>query len=73
LDVTDNDADADAVPEPLFRTALIVAVPPVFAVAAPDESIEAMPGADEPQVTMDVRSLVDPSEYVPIAENCTTL
>jgi hypothetical protein len=56
-------------------TAAIVVVPTTPAVATPREAdafeIEAIAEVEEDQVTLAVRTWVDPSVYVPVAVNCT--
>ncbi|HKR26034.1 MAG TPA: hypothetical protein VJS11_01220 [Acidobacteriaceae bacterium] len=50
---------------------MIVAVPCAFEVASPDALIVATPVLPEVQLAVFVRSLLLPSEYVPVALNCS--
>jgi hypothetical protein len=59
-----------AVPEIEPDVAVIVVVPIPVPVASPELSIVATTGAEEVQLTGEVRSWVLLSEYVPVAVNC---
>ncbi len=57
----------------MSKTAVILVVPVVRDVASPDELIDATVGAEESQLTDDVRSWIDLSVKVPVAMNCCVL
>ena len=69
-DFTDSVVDPDSEPD----VAVIVVEPAATGVTSPIESaallIAATDVEDEPQVTVEVRFCVEPSEYVPVAVNC---
>jgi hypothetical protein len=64
--VTVSDVEPETDPE----AAEIVVLPPTNAFAIPVALIAATPGIDELQTADCVRSWIEPSLYVPVAENC---
>ena len=50
--------------------AVMVAAPVATAVARPVEDTDAVDGLEDDHVTVPVRSVVEPSEYTPVASNC---
>ena len=58
-------------PETVPTDAVIVALPTPAELASPAEDTFAIPGADEDQTAVELKFCVPPSEYVPVAVNCT--